>query len=143
MAALENLAPVADLKFEYRPDRFTVSAESSGDSLLLLPFQFSNCLSIANGDGSVRLVRANGAQAALRFNMHAKVNILNNFRMFGDRKCRHRDFADVIRIGLWPRQSYEQITAGRRVPILMRQVLQSRIRAQDAIAAAAAGSDVN
>jgi hypothetical protein len=123
-----KLVPVESIKFGYGPDRFEVSATSSGNSLLLLPFQFSNCLSVSNADGNVSLFRVNGAQAALRFNEQATVHVLNNFRMFGDRRCRHRDFHDVFRIGLWQRQSFEQMTDGRRVPIMMRLFLQARIR---------------
>lgn len=133
------LAPIESMKFEYRSSRFLVSAESSGNSLLLLPFQFSNCLSISGGDGTVDLVRIDGAQAALHFQKRVDVQIRNNLRFFGDTKCRTRDFVDVVKIGLWPRRSYEQLTGDRRVPLLMRLTLQARIRQRDAIPAADGG----
>ncbi len=128
-----TLAPIESVKFEYGPGRFLVSASSSGDSLLLLPFQFSNCLSISHGGGAVSLVRVNGVQAALRFHTRVSARITNNLRLFGDGKCRSRDFVDIVKIGLTPRQSYEQITGDRRVPTLMRLTLEARLRQRDAI----------
>jgi hypothetical protein len=134
--ATSTLAPIGSMTFEYASSRFLVSAESSGNSLLLLPFQFSNCLSISGGDGTARLLRVNGGQAALHFAKHVDVQVANDFHFFGDSKCRTRDFTDGVKIGLWPRWSYEQITGDRRVPWLMRLTLQARIRQRDAIPAA-------
>ncbi len=135
IASLGALMPVAGASFRYGPDQFSISAESSGNSALLLPFQFSSCLSVIGGDGAARLIRVNGAQAALRFNTHVKVDIVNDFRFFGDTRCRYLDFTDAMKLGLWPRQTYEQITEGRRVPILMRLMLKHGIRQRDALLA--------
>jgi hypothetical protein len=133
-ADLQGLLPVEHLDLQYGPDRVRLSASSSGNSLLLLPFQFSNCLAIV-GDGNARLLRVNGAQAALHFNGLATVDVVNYFRLFGDAGCRGRDFADAFGLELWPRPGYEQMTDGRRVPLLMRMALQASIRRRDAVLA--------
>ena len=72
------------------------------------------------GGNRARLIRVNGAQAALSFAREADVLIRNEFRFFGRPTCRYRDFVDVFRLGLYPVQTMDEITEGYRVPLLMR-----------------------
>lgn len=130
-AGAASLVPIDSFSLKYEPDGVALTAHSAGDSIMLLPFQFSNCLSMIDDAGHARLLRVNGGQAALHFTNTVSARIRNEFTYFGNTNCRYRDFADVFRIGLWPRQSYDVITAGLRVPFVMRLYLQSRLRQRD------------
>jgi hypothetical protein len=128
------LVPASDFSLEYRPGAVAIAARSAGESLLLLPFQFSNCLRLSQtaGEGA-ELIRANGGQAALHFAGRADVHVGNALTYFGDRSCRRRDFADVFRLGIWPVQSFDDLAQGRRVPLLMGFYLDARLRFRDRI----------
>jgi len=131
---LENqtLSPVDLVDVGYRRGAMAIRARSKGDAILLLPFQFSNCLALENlGKNRARLIRVNGAQAALSFAREADVVVRNNFRFFGEPTCRYRDFVEVFRLGLYPVKSMDEITDGYRVPLLMRWYLASRIKKRD------------
>src|SRR5262249_18435300 len=109
-----------------------IRARSQGDAVLLLPFQFSNCLVLDNlANNRARLIRVNGAQAALSFAQEAQVIIRNEFRFFGRPTCRYRDFVEVFRLGLYPVKRMDEITDGYRVPLLMRWYLASRVKKRD------------
>jgi hypothetical protein len=100
--------------------------------VLLLPFQFSNCLAVDNlGSNRARLIRVNGGQAALSFSHDADVVVRNEFRFFGQPTCRYRDFVEVFRLGLYPAKTMDEITEGYRVPLLMRWYLASRVKKRD------------
>ena len=128
----QNLSPVDLVDFGYSQGAVAVRARSKGNAVALLPFQFSNCLKLDNpGKTRVRLIGINGGQAALSFNEEADVTIRNDFRLFGDPQCRYRDFVEAFRIGLYPVKTMEEMTAGYRVPLLMRWYLASRIHKRD------------
>jgi len=131
------LSPVTDFDLAYGPGTVSVHAESAGESVVLLPFQFSHCLRVRSVSAApADLIRVDGAQAALHFVKQTDVVISNRFRLFGDATCRKRDFADVFRLGLWPVQDIETLAAGRRVPFLMRKYLEARLRERDRVLAA-------
>ncbi len=134
IASLGDLVPLSDVQMQAEPGRFTVHARSSGHSLLLLPFQFSNCLAVS-GTAGTSLIRVNGAQAALDFRQAADIEIVSRFRMFGPADCRYRDFADVLSLGFMPRLTIDDIARGKRVPVVMRWFLEGQIRKRDAIMA--------
>jgi hypothetical protein len=128
----QNLSPVEFVDMGYRPGAMTIRVRSKGDAVLLLPFQFSNCLALDNpGNHRARLIRVNGAQAALSFAQVADVVVRNEFRFFGQPTCRYRDFVEVFRLGLYPVKSMDEITDAYRVPLLMRWYLASRIKKRD------------
>jgi hypothetical protein len=128
------LAPVAEFQLTYGAGRVSVRARADGESILLLPFQYSNCLALADAPDGAALLRVNGAQAALHFRGSVTISIRNRFTLFGDIGCRHRDFADVFRLGIWPRNTFEEIVGARRVPTVMRWYLESRLRYRDRVA---------
>jgi hypothetical protein len=98
-----TLVPASDFSLEYRPGAVAVTARSVGESIILLPFQFSHCLRLSqNAGASAELIRVNGGQAALHFVSRADAHIVNTLTYFGDSCCRKRDFADVFRLGIWP-----------------------------------------
>jgi hypothetical protein len=128
----QNLSPTDSAEFGYRRGAMAIRARSSGNALLLLPFQFSNCLVLDNlSNNRARLIRVNGGQASLSFAREAEVILRNDFRFFGQPACRYRDFVDVFRLGLYPAKTMSEITDGYRVPLLMRWYLQSRIKKRD------------
>lgn len=128
----QNLSPVDAMDIGYRRGAVAIRARARGDALLLLPFQFSNCLALDNlGNNRARLIRVNGGQAALSFAREADAVIRNEFRLFGRPACRYRDFVDVFRLGLYPTKTMDEMTAGYRVPLLMRWYLAGRIEKRD------------
>src|SRR5262249_52855355 len=128
----QNLSPVDLMEVGYRSGAVVIRARAKGDAVLLLPFQFPNCLALDNlGKNRARLMRVNGAQAALSFAREADVVIRNEFRFFGRPTCRYRDFVEVLGLGLYPVKSLDEITAGYRVPLLMRWYLASRVKKRD------------
>jgi len=128
----QNLSPVDLLDMGYRRGAMAIRARSKGNAVLLLPFQFSNCLALDNlGKDRARLIRVNGAQAALSFTQEADVVVRNEFGFFGRPTCRYRDFVDVFRLGLYPVKTMDEMTEGYRVPLLMRWYLASRVKKRD------------
>jgi hypothetical protein len=134
------LVPASDFALEYRHGAVAVQARSAGESIILLPFQFSHCLHLSQSAGAgAELIRVDGGQAALHFVNHADVRIANALTYFGDSACRKRDFADVFRLGIWPLQSFDDLAQGRRVPLLMKFYLDARLRLRDRIMQESAG----
>jgi hypothetical protein len=132
----QDLSPVDVMDIGYRRGAVVIRARSKGDALLLLPFQFSNCLALDNlGSKRARLIRVNGGQAALSFAQEADVVIRNEFRFFGRPTCRYRDFVEVFRLGLYPVKTVDEMTEGYRVPLLMRWYLASRVKKRDRLLA--------
>jgi hypothetical protein len=86
-----------------------VVAESRGTSLLLLPFEFSNCEKIETINSTARLVRANVSQTAVLFTGAADLRISYRFGPSDGMWCRVRDSLEFDRLG--GRQ------AGSRFPI--------------------------
>jgi hypothetical protein len=130
----QTLSPVDLVDMGYRRGAMAIRARSKGDAILLLPFQFSNCLALENlGKNRARLIRVNGAQAALSFAREADVVVRNELRFFGEPGCRYRDFVEVFRLGLYPVKTVDEITEGYRVPLLMRWYLASRVKKRDSL----------
>src|SRR5262249_39417429 len=74
----QSLYPVDVVDIGYRRGAVVVRARSKGDAVLLLPFQFSNCLVLDNlGKSRARLIRVNGVQAALSFAQEVAVVVRN------------------------------------------------------------------
>jgi hypothetical protein len=133
-AAPSPLKTVKDFELIYQHGSVAVHARSSGESVFLLPFQFSHCLSLEdNPSAGTKLLRVNGGQAALRFERQVDVVITNHFRYFGRTACRYDDFADAFYLHLWPALQYKDYTAGLYVPFLMKVYLEQRIRFRDQV----------
>jgi hypothetical protein len=95
----EHVQAATRSELRYIKGGFTVSATSSGASLLLLPIQFSHCLVVhaRSGDRAPRAVRTNLALLGLRFVHDLDVVIRWDFRYFGRNRCRVQDIADFER----------------------------------------------
>lgn len=82
-----------------------IEAESGGQSLLLLPRQFSNCYQwhpAVGSTGKVSVVRANMLQLALLFEGTISGELQFRYRWFGDHTCRSRDPAQAQALGIVP-----------------------------------------
>ena len=103
-----TLVPVASSKLEINRGSIRVSARTSGTSLLLLPIQFSHCLSAkphvrGNDVATARLLRANIVQSALLF--EGSVDIDLSFDFAPGRHgatCRFSDAHDYERLDFSP-----------------------------------------
>lgn len=81
-----------------------IQARSTGTSLLLLPLQFSNCLSLSghqqSGGKVIALRRANLASTALVFEGTIDVTLSEHVLPFWRAYCRLRDLREVKALGL-------------------------------------------
>ena len=128
------LVPATLFDLSYGHGEVSVHVQSAGDSVVLLPFQFSHCLRLAEGNSSgAELLMVNGGQAALRFTKEAKAVLVNAFRYFGDADCRRRDFISVFRHKIWPVNTVDDLAMGRRIPFVMKRYLAARLRYRDQI----------
>jgi hypothetical protein len=93
-------ATSAAVTTDYGPT-LSVRASSNGQSLVVLPFEFSRCLNLqVNSGESVRLIPANLFQIGLLFSGNADVKISYRFGLLGDVRCRAEDIAraDALRV---------------------------------------------
>ena len=97
-----NLVPGAlrSLTVEFGP-ALHVKAESTGTSLLVLPFEYSHCLHLEGAsDGSARLLPVNLQQTGLLFTKHADVTITYRFGPLDQASCRGDDLSRIDRLQL-------------------------------------------
>ena len=76
---------------------FSIRASSAGESLLVLPVQYSNCWHI-EGAGEAALFRANLLQLGIRFSGELAARLRLVFGPFGHSACRFRDVDDMHRL---------------------------------------------
>ncbi len=99
---LTDLVPARSSRMTFVRGGVSVVAESDGTSALLLPLQFSNCLSVSGGeDGeAVRLTRANLLHTLLVFKGKLNVTIRWQYGFWPSSGCRLKDMAELRRLGL-------------------------------------------
>jgi hypothetical protein len=100
-----RFVPAKGSELRFVRDGFRIVADSAGDSLLLLPVQYSRCwhLLTASTDtnrSDLRLYRANGFQTLLRFNGHVDARFKFRFGLFGSSACRLEDVAELRAVGI-------------------------------------------
>ncbi|MFM8249319.1 MAG: hypothetical protein ACKOAE_08730, partial [Acidimicrobiaceae bacterium] len=84
-------------KFQILDGDVFVSAKSPGRSMILLPIEFSNCLSIdSKGEGiaEAKIVRANGFLTALTFEKEFAAIIKLRTGLFDNPSCRNQDLKE-------------------------------------------------
>ncbi|MFM7826402.1 MAG: hypothetical protein ACKO82_02110 [Acidimicrobiaceae bacterium] len=84
-------------KFQILDGDVFVSAKSPGRSMILLPIEFSNCLSIdSKGEGiaEAKIVRANGFLTALTFDKEFAAIIKLRTGLFDNPSCRNQDLKE-------------------------------------------------
>jgi hypothetical protein len=97
----EIFAPIEHAMLKVIRGGLRLEASSGGTSLLVLPFEFSHCLSVsglASGDGKPRLLRVNALETGVVFtgNIRAEIQYFNS--PFRDADCRIRDAAEFSRL---------------------------------------------
>jgi hypothetical protein len=93
----ESLVPAYDMQLTIIRNGLHVSGRSDGTSLVVLPYQFSNCLR-ARG-ARVRVVRANLMMAGLIFSGDLDTDIVFDYGLFSP-ACRRADLADMRQLDL-------------------------------------------
>lgn len=88
---------------ELRVDRggLKLRAQSTATSVLVLPFEYSHCLSVeGTGADRVRLFRANAVTLGVLFTGNVDVSISFLYGPFRNADCRYRDVEELRRLGL-------------------------------------------
>jgi hypothetical protein len=91
--------PAVAAEMTVEPGGFTVRAASRGESLLVLPVQYSNCWQMT-GAPSATLFRANLLQLGIRFSGSLSAQLRQVFGPFGHAGCRLRDVDDMYRLNV-------------------------------------------
>lgn len=91
------LVPARDVTMTVRMGGVALQAASAGQSVLVLPVQFSHCWQITSGSGA-SLFRANLTQLGVRFRGSLRVELRQIFGPFWQSGCRLDDAADVERL---------------------------------------------
>jgi hypothetical protein len=88
-------AQMVEIKLER--GKLKIVGRSAGKSAVLLPFQFSHCLTAKSIDGREppRLIRANLVQTLLIFERDISAEITFEFGLFGPKDCRLRDGVEM------------------------------------------------
>jgi hypothetical protein len=96
-----HLTPVDSAQVRMVPGGFFVEAHSPATSLLVLPFQFSQCLQVHNSAVNVdapRLFRVNAIETGVLFNRHLAAKIEFFTGVFHNSGCRWRDSQDFSKL---------------------------------------------
>jgi hypothetical protein len=83
-----------------RGPKLIVQATSQGDSLLVLPFDYSHCLRIKNTRGGAELVPVNLHQTGLLFKASVEAEVTYRFGLFDESECRRDDLNRADRLQL-------------------------------------------
>jgi hypothetical protein len=103
----ENLVQATNARMVFEGARLHVSADSGGRSLLVLPLQYSHCLTLeSDSQKPLRLVRANLVETGVIFEGRLDAHIELRTGPFLHPLCRFDDSADDRRLGVGqvPRQ---------------------------------------
>lgn len=90
------LVPAQEAEFSPVPGGFKVRAHSEGQSLLVLPIQYSHCLALETAP-TATLVRVNLALLGILFDRQLSATIRNQFN-FWSASCRNEDARDMKRL---------------------------------------------
>jgi len=97
----ENLVQATNARMDFEGARLHVSADSNGQSLLVLPLQYSHCLIVDSESQKLpRLVRANLVETGVVFEGRLDARIELRTGPFLHPLCRFDDSADDRRLGV-------------------------------------------
>lgn len=97
------LAPVRNSRLTIDRGFVTLSADADGRALLILPLEFSRCLTFAwskSGGAQPRALRANLDQTAILFSNHVEGRIALRYGPLTNPACRLRDMQDAAQVDL-------------------------------------------
>ena len=101
--SLTTLVPATSSKITIEQNGLHLQANSSGKTLLILPFEFSHCLTIKSLSGSVPIViRVDIALMGILFEKQVNVSIDNRTGLFANPRCKltdYREFAQLWKKG--------------------------------------------
>jgi len=92
------LQPLVSSSLSVHRGHLRVTGRSAGTSLLLLPIQFSHCLSVQSRGQSPRLVRANLILTGIVFEQELEADLSFRFGPGKDTACRQKDVDDFERL---------------------------------------------
>ena len=105
-----DLVPTKSSQVHAEPGHLRLSATSEGTSLLVLPFEFSNCLMlepIGGHEGGRRILRANLLQVGILFTRRLDATLTFFTGPFRNSGCRIQDKRDMDRLNI--RQFHKEI----------------------------------
>lgn len=98
-----ELVPAKSSQVHTEPGRLRLSATSEKTSLLVLPFEFSNCLILESGSGDAgnsRILRANLLQTGILFTRRLDATLTYFTGPFLNSGCRIQDKRDMDRLNI-------------------------------------------
>ena len=109
----QPLVPARDMRLSLIRGGLHLSGHSDGNSLVVLPQQFSHCLRAR--DDRVRLVRANLMMTGVIFSRDVDTDILFDYGIFSPR-CHSADLADMRQLDLQINAPMPRVTGDRLLP---------------------------
>jgi hypothetical protein len=98
-----RLVPANSSQIQAEPGYLHLKATSEGTSLLVLPFEFSNCLTLeatGGGESGARVVRANLLQTGILFERRLDASLTFFTGPFRNSGCRIQDKRDMDNLGI-------------------------------------------
>jgi len=95
----EKLVPASNAKMIVQEGGVKIQAQSAGQSVLVLPVQFSHCWEIISGSDA-SLLRANLMQLGVRFSGNLKIELRQVFGPFWHSACRVEDAKDMEKLNV-------------------------------------------
>jgi hypothetical protein len=138
---MSGLVQATDAGFTYSRGQLRVAAASTGQSLIVLPVQFSRCLAFAGATGDARLVRVDMLLTGMLFTGKVEAEINYDFGFFNS-GCRNADVNDLRRLQFVPSR---HLDADFRHPyaISSRQTLAASLGKLEEVLKQAAANDKN
>ena len=99
----EALVPASSVRLRFETGAFNLHAESQGRSLLVLPVEFSRCLTVSSAlssNGDVRIFRTNLVQVGVLFSTSLDVKVTFESGPFAHATCRVKDIEDMRALDL-------------------------------------------
>ena len=99
----KDLVPALSNKMEIYPDLIRINARSEGESVIVLPLEYSNCLEYelkSNAEGPYKIFRANLTQVGIIFTQSIEGSIRFRYGLLSNNHCRLDDMEDMKRLNI-------------------------------------------
>jgi len=131
-----SFSPARDTRMIVREGGFDLTAHSDGESLLVLPVQFSHCWRVS-GKGNARIFRANLMQLGIRFRGQLDAQVRQSFGPLWNSGCRFRNGADMERLEIGDRTTHEFVERSEKNFVPMADQLHKSVGASHIVSFAA------
>ena len=114
-----SLVPAKKARVSIIDNALVFEGESSGKSIAVLPFEYSNCLRVTTPGGrpggGLKIFRANFHQIGVLFEGKAEAEIRFHYSSFDNSECRLRDGDDLKAMNITELATYrgKKINGGR------------------------------